>query len=1238
MKRIVVVIGLFFAILTLHGQGHYISVCVQDTLVLGVENYKHGAFQWEQSYDQENWFRVEGARDSILKIVPKANAFYRASVLLSDCDPLYSEVSLAQFSPQAHAGFNRVVSGNQVLLNANLPAGSTGQWQILSGDNGSFSDSFSHQTLFSGTDTLYVLSWTLTNACGSSTDEIEIRFKPLVFVDNIAVVDTTDVLLSTAREKAEGVYIIQFSEPVPQIQPNTLLIGMNDGGYLRIVEHVIAVDNLVTLQTRQADLEDLIVSGPLNLGEVLSAETLLRQGHPKASYRFLQRMPTRAELADPSLFSSDQIYFYPMGQSVEAAIPGSGLQLRDGSSSLVMIDMEYPDLIDSHGFKLSLSGNYEYNPNFVVDLDYGALGLRDLRIGSVNGVETKKMKISLEVAAGASLPDQKFSFASITKYYLIIVGAVPILVDVNFKIEGEFKAFAGGKIDFSHEVTETNHTNAYIQYKDKQWSYVYTKTTQAIEESKFEGKVVLEQEFSIGPVLSFKVYSVLGPYLEYKFQEELKLCVNPDLNWKATLDLSSNFKLGAKAIILGKEIVDFSRSWPRPIYSYEYPSTIHIWSGNNQIYTPGQAVEFNPRVQVKANNGVALPFARVLFRAGPGSEVSDSIVFANALGLAETSWTPGDSVQSFLEVWVLDCENKPIQHVPLQFVAHADTTNLCLNSSLALSVLHVDSILTPFAQMGAPPYQYAINGSVFFPEPMELLAIPGEIHEFLVKDKDDCIAAVSYTVPDPCLASDLSIDIVLLGDSVHVNASGGMPPYRFSSDGETFLSNPPQLLHSPGNVYHFFVQDALDCLASAWFAEPDVCEDFGLAFEWLITGNTLSIDPYGGFPPYSFMLNGEDFDDQIPQVQIVDHTPYVFKMEDQIRCVFEATFDPCEEFGFKLEIVWSNDLIVPEPSGGVPPYSYSMDGENYSGSVPSIDPLMGTTYFFYVMDQLGCVVMADYNLCYDSGLSLFLTIVDDEIIATASGGTPPYMYALNDTIHWLSNNVFSGLSNGKHTIYVKDANGCIGQAEAQKMDCGVEGIQFGSQCWMRKNLDVVTEMSFCYDDNPANCAAYGRLYSWEAAMNACPVGWRLPSRSDFEQLQGFLIASGFESQWEGQGNSPYENLLAKAIASKIPWQTTSNPNAPGNKPFSNNGSGFNGFPAGLGGWDEINNNPEVRVFAEFRRLALWWTTTTDYDLPGDRVFAFALQYDWPASFFSSSGRRGPLFNVRCVRNDDSGNN
>ena len=80
-------------------------------------------------------------------------------------------------------------------------------------------------------------------------------------------------------------------------------------------------------------------------------------------------------------------------------------------------------------------------------------------------------------------------------------------------------------------------------------------------------------------------------------------------------------------------------------------------------------------------------------------------------------------------------------------------------------------------------------------------------------------------------------------------------------------------------------------------------------------------------------------------------------------------------------------------------------------------------------------------------------------------------------------------------------------------------VQIGNHNWFAENLTYKTRGSYCYDDDNKNCQKFGRLYTWKAAMKACPTGWSLPNRKDWNFLSKYLGSSkrnGFRVKQAGQ--------------------------------------------------------------------------------------------------------------------------
>ena len=95
-------------------------------------------------------------------------------------------------------------------------------------------------------------------------------------------------------------------------------------------------------------------------------------------------------------------------------------------------------------------------------------------------------------------------------------------------------------------------------------------------------------------------------------------------------------------------------------------------------------------------------------------------------------------------------------------------------------------------------------------------------------------------------------------------------------------------------------------------------------------------------------------------------------------------------------------------------------------------------------------------------------------------------------------------------------------------------MEIGGRVWMVENLNyqenlekdvagVQRDSSWCYKDSSVYCDMQGRLYEWSAAMAACPEGWELPSKADFDNL--FASVGGM--------TNAADSLLSKGFVSQI---------------------------------------------------------------------------------------------------------
>ena len=160
-------------------------------------------------------------------------------------------------------------------------------------------------------------------------------------------------------------------------------------------------------------------------------------------------------------------------------------------------------------------------------------------------------------------------------------------------------------------------------------------------------------------------------------------------------------------------------------------------------------------------------------------------------------------------------------------------------------------------------------------------------------------------------------------------------------------------------------------------------------------------------------------------------------------------------------------------------------------------------------------------------------------------------------------------------------------------------VKIGNQWWMAENLSYRTTGGYCYNDpfnDPAeNCRKEGRLYLWEVAQDACPSGWHLPSKEEWNTL--FNVVGG-------------SDIAGKMLKSVNDWYNNGN---------GVDAYGFSLFPASYR--DVVGNYYSIGSYAFF------WSSS-EYD--EDKAYDLWLMYK-NDSVGLDKYDKGFGYSVRCIK-------
>ncbi|WP_198659641.1 SprB repeat-containing protein, partial [Nubsella zeaxanthinifaciens] len=276
--------------------------------------------------------------------------------------------------------------------------------------------------------------------------------------------------------------------------------------------------------------------------------------------------------------------------------------------------------------------------------------------------------------------------------------------------------------------------------------------------------------------------------------------------------------------------------------------------------------------------------------------------------------------------------------------------------------------------------------------------------------------------------------------SITIAATGGTSPYLYSIDGSTYQSG-TNFTGLAAGTYNLLVKDANQCKATlnvtvnepqplnASFSKQHI-KCYGDA------SGSITVVASGGLQPFTYAINGGSFqlNSSFTGLSVGNYT---ITVRDKNNCQFTEQVQ-LTNLTSKLAISLSatspatcdalGSIKVISTTGGLAPFSYSIDGGTFSGTT-EFDQLPAGIYNIAVKDANGCTTSATAAITVPSGIAATASVssvscysaADGTItIINATGGNGNYVYAINGGSFQSSPN-FSSLVAGNYTVVVKDS-------------------------------------------------------------------------------------------------------------------------------------------------------------------------------------------------------------------------
>ncbi len=329
-----------------------------------------------------------------------------------------------------------------------------------------------------------------------------------------------------------------------------------------------------------------------------------------------------------------------------------------------------------------------------------------------------------------------------------------------------------------------------------------------------------------------------------------------------------------------------------------------------------------------------------------------------------------------------------------------------------------------------------------------------------ITDQNSCVRTTGFlggatitVAPLPVISNVTISDVLCNGDttgSIAVNASSGTPAYQYSNDNGANYQSSSVFTGLAAGTYNLYVKDALNCTSGNPFIatvnEPTVL-DHSTVVQSASCANvfdgSITVNATGGVPAYAYSLNGGPTQPGNVFTGLQAGT-YIVGVFDANGCSDTSQVAIPNSYAVTASLVNQTNVscfggvdgsLTVQLTGGIPPYSYSINGVTFQSS-PTFTGLAAGNYVVTLRDSKGCTDFVTTTITQPNLLAAIVDSVSNilcnggstgAIYITVNGGTPNYSFTWTNGA---TTEDITGLTAGTYNVAIVDANGCTTSAGA----------------------------------------------------------------------------------------------------------------------------------------------------------------------------------------------------------------